>query len=106
MTLTFGIATRARLGAVAQRPTGAIGATQGTSTTTWATTPRAGTRRGSAVPRLTSSTATRPAGPTTSATGVSAPRCALITAARPGAAVTAATRTRVAQRWVPKNLRS
>ena len=50
MTLTFGIATRARLGTVARRPTGAIGATQETSTTTWATTPRAGTPRGSAVP--------------------------------------------------------
>ena len=83
MTLTFGIATRARRGTAARRPTGAIGATRGMSTTTWATTPRAGTRKASAVRRRTSSTATNPARPATSAAEVSAPRCALITAARP-----------------------
>ena len=65
MTLTFGIATQARRGTAAPPPTGAIGATRGMSTTTWATTPRAGTRKASAVLRRTSPTAKNLAGPAT-----------------------------------------
>src|SRR6516162_8371784 len=91
MTLTFGIATQARRGTAARRPTGAIGATLKMSTTTLVTTPRAGTRRGSAVRRWTPTTATRRTGPSTPAAEVSVPRCALITAAGPGATGKAAT---------------
>src|SRR5438067_2278767 len=91
MTLTFGIATRARLGTVARRPTGAIGATQETSTTTWVTTPRAGTPRDSAARKRASVTPLTPTYPAPPAAEVSAPWCAPITAARPGAAMTAAT---------------
>ena len=69
MTLTFGIATRARLGTVARRPTGAIGATRETSTTTWATTPRAGTPRDSAARKRASVTAPKPTCPAPPARG-------------------------------------
>src|ERR1700749_4882765 len=91
MTLTFGIATRAGLGTVARRPTGAIGATQETSTTTWGTTPRAGTPRDSAARKRASVTAPKPTAPARPGAEESPPQGAPIPAARRGAIVTAAT---------------
>ena len=99
MTLTFGIATWARRGPDARRPMGAIGATRGMSTTTWAMTLRAGTRKGSAAQKRATSTATSPAMPGTAPGGRrrhrgppgSRPAC-------PTAAGTAATRARARHR--------
>ena len=70
---------------------GAIGATRPMSTTTWAMTLRAGTRKGSAAPKRTTWTATSPAMPRPPGSA-SAPRSARITAGCSTARGTAATR--------------
>src|SRR5580700_10522352 len=91
MTLTFGIATGGttvpgETGRTGAPPTTNTGRSAGRSTTTWATTPTAGTRRDSGARRPATSTTTKPPSRATTCARPRGERTAAVAATRGRAA--------------------